>query len=117
MKNKIIHRAGNAGSGCIVFSIGYKHIGFKFEEYADVYFVRKEEAVVIKPHKSIFDNLIDYKLDLNKRNIHVITVSKCISGYKFHLNDERFGTVVGCADKYNILIDNEHQAIIIKYGA
>lgn len=117
MENKIIRRSGTSYVGSFQFTIGYKYIGFEFGKYADVYYVQGKEACVIKPHKSIFDNLIDNKANLSKRNIHVVTVSRCGSGYKFYLHDERFGTVVGSADKYNILIDNEHQAIIIKYGA
>lgn len=113
--NKIIYRSGCSGSGSFDLFIGKKYIDFEFGDYADIYYVQGKEACVIKPHKSIFDCLICVYKDLDRRNIHVNSVHKRKSGYTFHLNDERFKTVVGDASLYAVLIDNEHKAIIIKY--
>ena len=113
--NKIIYRSGCANLGRFDLFIAKKHIDFEFGDYADIYYVQGKEACVIKPHKSIFDDLIGVYKDLDRRNIHVNSVYKRKNGYTFHLNDERFKTVVGAASVYSVLIDNEHKAIIIKY--
>lgn len=116
MENKIIYRAGTTGPRSFDIAIGKKFIGFEIDKYVDIYFVQGKEAAVIKPHRKEFDCLIGMFKDGDKRNVHVSSVVHRKGTYIFHLNDERFKTVVGDAEEYIILIDNEHKAIIIKYG-